>query len=85
MGYEREWVLGETVKGVAAWNPDLKMDLAEMVKKETQVGVDAVSVLEKETEILPQYSNKDNTLLLSSFYLCQTHMAKRWMVILKKE
>lgn len=67
---------GKPSKGVAAWNPDLKMDLAEMVKKETQVGVDAVSVLEKETEILPQYSNKDNTLLLSSFYLCQNSYGK---------
>lgn len=63
--------------GIAVWNPDLLMNLTEMVRNETQVGVDAVSVLEKETAVLPEHSTQDNAQLISSFYLCQNSYGKK--------
>lgn len=64
-------------EGIAGWNTALNMDLTEMVKRETQAGVDAVSVMEQETEVLPENNSTENARLLSSFYLCQNSYGRK--------
>ena len=65
------WVGGDASSSTARWNPSLLMDLKEMVKRETRVGNDAVSVLDSPAIITPDHNTKETPQLISDFYLCQ--------------
>lgn len=72
-----DWVAATTA-GYAQWNTDGKqLNLAALEQQETQVITSATSILKTSASVSGTYTNPNNALTLTSFYLCQNSYGEK--------
>lgn len=66
------------IAGYAQWNTNGKqLDLTALEQQETQVITSATSVLKTSASVSDTYTNPNNALTLTSFYLCQNSYGEK--------
>jgi len=72
-----DWVTATTT-GYAQWNTaDKQLNLAALEQQETQVITSATSILKTSASVNSTYTNQNNALTLTSFYLCQNSYGEK--------